>query len=255
MYGLFLKINDEQQAQWASIRLCISGGAALPVAVLQGFEQRFRVPLLEGDGPTECSPVTCVNPVEGEHKPGSVGLPIPQVSMCIMDEQGRQLADGEMGEVCVSGPNVMKGYLNQPEANAESFFGDWFRTGDLGYRDSDGYFFLVDRKKDMIIVNGMNVYPRMVEEALYRHPGIAEAAVIGEPHAKHGEIVVAHIVASQGVTLDSAAVRAYCREHLGAHESPRKIVFREALPKNAAGKILKRELRKQGELERGIDSR
>lgn len=255
MYGLFLKASAEQRAQWRSIRLCVSGGAALPVAVLQGFEARFQVPVVEGDGPTECSPVTCVNPVAGEHKPGSVGLPVPGVEMCIMDQRGCALADGETGEVCVRGPNVMKGYLNQPQANAESFFGAWFRTGDLGYRDADGYFFLVDRKKDMVIVNGMNVYPRMVEEALYRYPGIAEAAVVGEPHARHGEIVVAYVVAAADAVLDSGEIRAYCRQHLGQHEVPRKIVLRDALPKNAAGKILKRELRKHGELERGIDSR
>jgi long-chain acyl-CoA synthetase len=184
-----------------------------------------------------------------------VGLPLPGVQMRILDNHGEELAVGEMGEVCVRGPNVMKGYLNLPEANAESFFGDWFRTGDLGYCDEDGYFFLIDRKKDMIIVNGMNVYPRMVEEALYRHPAIAEAAVVGEPHATHGEIPVAHVVLQEGATLDSAELRAWCREHLGKHEVPRKVIVRAVLPKNAAGKILKRELRKEGELERGVESR
>ncbi len=255
MYALFLKLSEEQLPRWRSVRFCISGGAALPVAVLKGFEERFGLPVLEGDGPTECSPVTCVNPLDGERKPGSVGLPIPDVEMNILDEQGAELPDGEMGEVCVRGPNVMKGYLNLPEADAESFFGDWFRTGDLGYRDMDGYFFLIDRKKDMLIVNGMNVYPRMVEEALYRHPAIAEAAVVGEPHESHGEIPVAHVVPAEDAALAPAEVRAWCREQLGRHEVPRKVVIRDALPKNAAGKILKRELRKEGELERGVDSR
>jgi len=255
MYGLFLKLPEEQLKRWHSVRFCVSGGAALPVAVLRGFEERFLLPVLEGDGPTECGPVTCVNPLEGERKPGSVGLPIPDVEMRILDKEGAELADGEMGEVCVRGPNVMKGYLNLPEADAESFFGDWFRTGDLGYRDEEGYFFLVDRIKDMLIVNGMNVYPRMVEEALYRHPAIAEAAVVGEPHETHGEIPVAHVVLTEGAELESSEVRAWCREQLGRHEVPRKVVIRDALPKNAAGKILKRELRKEGELERGVDSR
>ena len=255
MYALFLKLPQEQLLRWRSVRFCVSGGAALPVAVLKGFEERFGVPVLEGDGPTECSPVTCVNPLDGERKPGSVGLPIPDVEMRILNERGTELPDGEMGEVCVRGPNVMKGYLNLPEADAESFFGDWFRTGDLGYRDADGYFFLIDRKKDMLIVNGMNVYPRMVEEALYRHPAIAEAAVVGEPHESHGEIPVAHVVPAEGAVLAPAEVRAWCREQLGRHEVPRKVVIRDALPKNAAGKILKRELRKEGELERGVDSR
>lgn len=255
MYALYLKLPDEQVNRWRSVRFCISGGAALPVAVFRGFEARFGLPVLEGDGPTECGPVTCVNPRDGERKPGSVGLPIPGVQMRILDDRGGELATGEVGEVCVSGPNVMKGYLNLPQANAESFFGSWFRTGDLGYRDEDGYFFLIDRKKDMIIVNGMNVYPRMVEEALYRHPAIAEAAVIGEPHAIHGEIPVAHVVLKEGGKTDSSEIRAWCREHLGKHEVPRKVLIRSALPKNAAGKILKRELRKEGELERGVDSR
>ncbi|MCP5113539.1 MAG: long-chain fatty acid--CoA ligase, partial [bacterium] len=227
----------------------------LPVAVLKDFEERFGLPVLEGDGPTECSPVTCVNPLDGERKPGSVGLPIPDVEMRILDDRGAELPDGETGEVCVRGPNVMKGYLNLPEADAESFFGDWFRTGDLGYRDVDGYFFLIDRKKDMLIVNGMNVYPRMVEETLYRHPAIAEAAVVGEPHESHGEIPVAHVVPAEDAALVPAEVRAWCREQLGRHEVPRKVVIRDALPKNAAGKILKRELRREGELECGAHRR
>jgi len=255
MYALYLRLPDEQVARWRSVRFCVSGGSALPVAVLEGFEKRFGVPVLEGDGPTECSPVTCVNPLHGERKPGSVGLPIPDVTMRILDDAGGELSNGELGEVCVRGPNVMKGYLNLPEANAETFFGDWLRTGDLGYRDDDGYFFLVDRIKDMIIVNGMNVYPRMVEEALYRHPAVAEAAVVGEPHDLHGEIPVAHVVLKEGQAVEASDIRTWCRGQLGAHEVPRKVMIRDALPRNAAGKILKRELRKGGEVERGVDSR
>ncbi len=253
MYALYLKLPDDQLARWKSVRFCVSGGSALPVAVLEGFEKRFGLPVLEGDGPTECSPVTCVNPLEGERKPGSVGLPIPDVAMRILDSEGVELPDGELGEVCVRGPNVMKGYLNLPEADLETFFGDWLRTGDLGYRDDDGYFFLVDRIKDMIIVNGMNVYPRMIEEILYRHPAIAEAAVVGEPHKLHGEIPVAHVVLKEGRSAEAGDIRAWCRGELGAHQVPRKVLIREALPRNAAGKVLKRELRKAGEVERGVD--
>ncbi len=255
MYALYLKLPQDQVARWSSVRFCVSGGSALPVAVLQGFERRFGLPVLEGDGPTECSPVTCVNPLNGERKPGSVGLPVPDVDMCILDGDGRELPNGELGEVCVRGPNVMKGYLNRPEADAETFFSEWLRTGDLGYRDDDGYFFLVDRIKDMLIVNGMNVYPRIVEEALYRHPAVAEAAVVGEPHDLHGEIPVAHVVLKEGQSADGAGLRAWCRGELGSHEVPRKVLIRDALPRNAAGKILKRELRKAGEVERGVDSR
>lgn len=252
MYNLISRLPEEQKEKWRSIRLGVAGGAAMPQQLLQNFEARFDFPIVEGDGPTECSPVTCVNPPQGPRKPGSVGLPVPDVKMAIMDNDGRPLPDGETGEICVSGPNVMQGYWNLPEATTEAFYGDWLRTGDLGYRDEDGYYFMVDRIKDMIIVNGMNVYPRMVEEVLYRHPDIREAAVVGEPHASHGEIVVAHIVLQEGAKIDAATVKSWCREHLGEHQRPRKILFRKELPKNATGKILKRELRREGEIERGV---
>ncbi len=253
MYNLLLRLPDEQLSHWRSIRVAISGGAALPAEVMRRFEARFGVPVLEGDGPTECSPVTSVNPLHGVRKPGSVGLAVPDVEIAAFDDAGSRLGADAVGEICVRGPNVMTGYWGLPEATAESFFGDWVRTGDIGYVDGDGYVFLVDRKKDMIIVNGMNVYPRMIEEVLYRLPGVIEAAVVGEPHESHGEIPVAHVVVAEGSDLDSGAVRAWCREHLGQHEVPRRVVFRPALPKNAAGKILKRELRREGELERGVD--
>jgi long-chain acyl-CoA synthetase len=253
MYSLLLRLDAEAVAEWRSIRFCVSGGAAMPKAVMAAFEERFAVPVLEGDGPTECSPVTCVNPLAAARKPGSVGLPIPGIEMRIAGPDGASLPDGVHGEVCVRGSNVMKGYWGLPEETHSSFFGDWFRTGDLGYRDADGYFYLVDRIKDLIITNGMNVYPRMIEEVLYRNPAVAEAAVVGEPHSLHGEIPVAFVVPKPDTALEVGALRAWCKEHLGRHEIPRRILLRETLPKNAAGKILKRELRRQGELERGVD--
>ena len=255
MYNVLLKLPVEAVAAWKTVRYGVSGGSAMPVDVMRRFEERFGIPVYEGDGPTECSPVTCVNPVGGTRKPASVGLPVPGVEIEIFDDGGAMLPRGETGEICVRGPNVMKGYWNLPEATAETFFGDWLRTGDVGYRDGDGYIFMVDRKKDMIIVNGMNVYPRMVEEVLHQHPDIADAAVVGEPHATHGEIPVAHVVAVEGKALSSSEVRTWCRERLGQHEVPRKVFFRDVLPRNAAGKVLKRELRNGGEIERGIDSR
>ena len=253
MYNLILRIDDEGAAKWRSIRFGVAGGAAMPVELLSRFEARFGFPILEGDGPTECSPVTCVNPLEGVRKPGSVGLPVPDVAIRILDDEGESLAAGEIGEICVRGPNVMQGYWGLPEATAETFTGDWLRTGDLGYLDQDGYIFMVDRKKDMVIVNGMNVYPRMIEEVLYQYPAILEAAVVGEPHGSHGEIVVAYVVAREGEALDDRELRAFCREHLGQHQMPRRFEVRDGLPKNATGKILKRELRRAGEIERGID--
>ncbi len=253
MYNLLLRLPDEQLPHWSSVRFGISGGSAMPVAVMRQFGERFGLPIYEGDGPTECSPVTCVNPIGKVTKPASVGLPVPNVEIEILDDKGKQLPVDEIGELCVRGANVMKGYWNLPQATAESFFGDWFRTGDLGYKDEDGYLFMVDRKKDMIIVNGMNVYPRMVEEVLYQHPQISEAAVVGEPSTRHGELPIAHVVLQPDAKTTAAEVRAYCLENLGRHQVPRKIVLRTSLPKNAAGKILKRELRREGELERGVD--
>jgi long-chain acyl-CoA synthetase len=259
LYAVLLRLDDAAVARWKSVRLCISGGAALPQAVMQAFEGRFGMPILEGDGPTECGPVTCVNPPEGPRKPGSVGPPLPGVEMRIADPDGNTLPDGEHGEVCVRGPSVMRGYWNLPEETAQSFHGDpagadaWFRTGDLGRRDADGWFYLVDRIKDLIISNGMNIYPRIIEEALVRHPAVAEAAVVGEPHRVHGEIAVAYVTAVSEQAIDGAALKEWCREHLGRHEVPRRIEVVDALPKNAAGKILKRELRRAGEIERGVD--
>jgi long-chain acyl-CoA synthetase len=247
-----LRLADEQVEQWGSVRIGVSGGAAMPVALMADFEERFRIPILEGDGPTECGPVTCVNPLVGERKPGSIGLPIPTVEIRILDEQGNAVADGTTGEVCVRGPSVMSGYLKRPEANREAFFGDWFRTGDLGYRDADGYVYLVDRLKDLIITNGMNVYPRVIEEVLHAHPEVAEAAVVGDPDPRHGEVPVAHLVLKAGASVNAEGLRAWCREHLGRHEVPRRLLIHDALPHNAAGKVLKRELRRTGEHERGV---
>ncbi len=254
LYAVLMRLDDDQVAQWRSVRLCISGGAALPQALMQAFEQRFQVPMLEGDGPTECGPVTAVNRPEGPRKPGSIGPPIPGVEMRIADPEGHWLPDGEHGEVCVRGPSVMRGYWNLPEDTAQSFFGDWFRTGDVGWRDADGCFYLVDRIKDLIISNGINVYPRIIEEMLVRHPSVAEAAVVGEPNRVHGEIPIAYVTSAPQQQADDAELKAWCRQHLGSHEIPRRIEVVDALPKNAAGKILKRELRRAGEVERGVEA-
>lgn len=253
LYAVLMRLGDDRVALWRSVRLCISGGAALPQALMQAFEQRFQVPMLEGDGPTECGPVTAVNRPEGPRKPGSIGPPIPGVEMRIADPEGRWLLDGEHGEVCVRSPSVMRGYWNLPEDTAQSFFGDWFRTGDVGWRDTDGCFYLVDRIKDLIISNGINVYPRIIEETLVRHPDVAEAAVVGEANRIHGEIPIAYVTSAPQQQADDAELKAWCRKHLGSHEIPRRIEVVDGLPKNAAGKILKRELRRAGEVERGVD--
>ncbi len=253
MFNVMLRLRDEFIPKFHSLKFAVSGGAAMPVEIMKQFEERFGKLIYEGDGPTECSPVTCVNPIHGRRKVGTVGLPIPGVAMKIMDESGQEIPRGTVGEICVQGPNVMKGYWNHPEETRAAFFGPWFRTGDLGTEDEDGYFSILDRKKDMVIVNGMNVYPRIIEEVLYRHPAIREAAVVGEPHKLHGEIPIGYVVCEEGNDLSAAQVKSFCQDHLGRHEIPRKIFFLESLPKNSAGKIHKRALRRQGEMERGID--
>ena len=253
MYSVLLRLKPDRVSQLDSLRVCVSGGAAMPVEVMQRFEVMFGKKVYEGDGPTECSPVTCVNPIGGVIKPGTVGLPVPNVEMRIVGDEGvASLPRGEVGEIAVRGPNVMKGYWNAPDATREVFRDGWLLTGDLGTEDEDGYFSIVDRKKDMIIVNGMNVYPRVIEEVLYRYPGLREAAVVGELHELHGEIPVAFVVMDESSQSVEGEVRAWCRQHLGRYQVPRKVVFMPELPKNAAGKVLKRQLRLHGEVERGV---
>ena len=198
MYTIFANLPDERKPDFSALRLAVSGGAALPVEVMERFERRYGIPIQEGDGPTECGPVTTVNPVGGIRKPGTIGVPIPTCEMRIVDDDGADLPTGEIGEIVVHGPSVTKGYWKLPEATSESFFGEWFRTGDLGNVDEDGYFAIVDRKKDLIIVNGMNVYPRQVEETIYRMPQVAEVAVVPEPERLHGEVPRAVIAPATG---------------------------------------------------------
>jgi len=255
MYIVLLQLPEEKTDCLKSLKYVISGGAAMPREVMAQFEERFGLAVYEGDGPTECSPVTSVNPIGGVRKPGSIGLPIRDVEMKIVDLEGNELPLNTIGEIIVRGPNVMKGYFNLPEETEESFFGEWFRTGDMGTKDEDGYFYIVDRIKDMIIVNGINVYPRHVEEVIYKHPAVAEAAVIGVPHRRSGETVKAYVVLRSGAEATGAEIRKFCLQHLGSFEVPRTVVITDKLPKSSTGKILKRELRKDGEVERGIDIR
>jgi long-chain acyl-CoA synthetase len=227
------------------IRIFISGSAPLPMQTLKEFEEKFKVPLIEGYGLSEASPVVSKNPLRGAHKAGSIGLPIPNVEMSVQDESGKLLGVGETGEICVRGGNVMMGYWNQPEETAKVFRDGWLLTGDVGHRDADGYYYITDRKKDMLIVNGINVYPREIEEVIYHFPGVREAAVIGVPDARRGEQPVAFVAAVEGQTLDEKALHEFIRTKLADYKVPKEIVILPALPKNATGKILKTELRKQ----------
>ncbi|MCI0533891.1 MAG: long-chain fatty acid--CoA ligase [Verrucomicrobiales bacterium] len=225
------------------LRLCISGAAPLPGEILKEFNEKFPIPLLEGYGLSEASPVCSMNPIHGPWKAGSIGVPVPNVEMSIQDDSGLLLAPGEVGEVCVRGGNVMQGYWKQPEETAKAIRHGWLLTGDVGYRDADGYFFITDRKKDMLLVNGINVYPREIEEILYRHPGVKEAAVVGRPDPRKGEQPVAFLAAKEGASLDEKSILQYVRENLADYKVPRRIVFLPSLPRNATGKILKTALR------------
>jgi long-chain acyl-CoA synthetase len=226
------------------LRVCISGGAALPAEILKEFTARFPIPLLEGYGLSEASPVVAFNPIHGPWKAGSIGVPIHDVEVSVQDETGKILKPGETGEICVRGENVMLGYWNQPQATAAAMRNDWLLTGDIGHIDADGYFFITDRKKDMLIVNGNNVYPREIEEVLYKFPGVKEVAVIGVPDARKGEQPLAFASAQEGIALDEGGMQRFAREQLADYKVPKRIVLLAALPRNATGKILKTELRK-----------
>jgi long-chain acyl-CoA synthetase len=224
-------------------RLCISGGAPLPPAVLEAFEAKYGVPIFEGYGPTECSPVLTVNPPRGVRKVGSVGPAIPRVELCVVDEADVPLPVGEVGEIVARGPNVMKGYLNRPKETAEALRGGWYHTGDLGRVDADGYYSIVDRKTDLILVGGLNVYPREIELALASHPAVAEVAVVGIPDPIRGETPRALVVFRDGQQTDPQELIQWCRQRLANYKVPRTITVVSHLPKTVTGKILKTELR------------
>jgi long-chain acyl-CoA synthetase len=226
-----------------SLRLCISGAAPLPKEVLKEFNERLPIPLLEGYGLSEASPVVSMNPIHGPWKGGSIGVPIPDVEMSVQDEQGRLLGPGEVGEVCVRGGNVMQGYWNQPDETAKVIRNGWLLTGDIGYYDSDGYYFITDRKKDMLLVNGINVYPREIEEVLYQFRGVKEAAVIGVADPRKGEQPLAFVAPKDGAALEERALLQFVKEKLADYKVPRRVVILPHLPRNATGKILKTSLR------------
>jgi long-chain acyl-CoA synthetase len=224
-------------------RFCVSGGAPLPPAVLEAFEARHGVPIYEGYGPTECSPVLTVNPPGGLRKVGSVGPALPDVEIRIVDPAGRSLPVDEVGEIAARGPNVMLGYLNKPAETAEAIRDGWYHTGDLGRMDEDGYVYIVDRKTDLILVGGLNVYPREVELVLERHPAVAEAAVFGARDPLRGESVTAHVIPRNGATVNAGELLQWCRQRLANYKLPRTIQVVEELPRTVTGKVLKSVLR------------
>ncbi len=242
MYGAMLHHPNRSDFDTSTLAVCVSGGSAMPVELMRGFEDAFRCKVLEGYGLSETSPVASFNHPDRERKAGSIGTPVEGVEMKVVDDDGAELSQGEVGEIAIRGRNLMKGYWNRPEETAEAVRDGWLHTGDMARIDEDGYFFIVDRKKDMIIRGGYNVYPREVEEVLYEHPDVREAAVIGIADDELGEEIGAAVALKQGAETTTDQLRDYVKEQVAAYKYPRRVWIVDELPKGPTGKILKREI-------------
>jgi long-chain acyl-CoA synthetase len=242
LYTAIVHHPDIAKYDLTSIHSCISGSAPLSAELEERFERLTRGSIVEGYGLSEASPVTHVNPLNGRKAKGSIGIPWPDTDSRIVNDAGEEVPPGEIGELAVKGPQVMKGYWNQPEETAAVLKDGWLHTGDLAYMDPEGYFYIVDRKKDVILASGFNVYPREIEEVLYTHPAVLEAVVVGVPDAYRGETVKAFIVLKPGMKAGEAELGEFCRERLAAYKVPRIYEFRDSLPKSTVGKILRRVL-------------
>ncbi|GLV50866.1 long-chain-fatty-acid--CoA ligase [Thermobispora bispora] len=240
-WAMLTAVHTGQASVPSALRTVVSGGASLPVEVLKDFKETFGLQILEGYGLSETSPVASFNQLGRPAKPGSIGTPIWGVEMKLVDADWNEVDD--VGEIAIRGHNVMKGYYKRPEATAEVMKDGWFRTGDIARRDEDGYYYIIDRAKDMIIRGGFNVYPREVEEVLMTHPAVSLAAVVGVPHESHGEEIKAFIIRKPGAEVTEEELIAWAKENMAAYKYPRIIEFRDSLPMTATGKILKRELR------------
>ncbi len=253
MYGVpsvyMLLLKTAEAGDLAGMRLLMSGGASLPQRVAEDFERKFGIEITEGYGLSEAAPVVATNP-QYRGKYLSIGLPVPGVETRIVDPQEEELAPGAVGELVVRGPNVMKEYLNLPAETAQALRGGWLHTGDLAYKDEEGYIFIVDRLKDMIITHGENIYPREIEEVLYTFPGVCEAAVIGVTEGLRGQAACAYIVMQDGFVLAKRALKNFLRGKLAPYKIPRDFIQVDSLPKNQAGKIMKRLLREQEQSQR-----
>jgi long-chain acyl-CoA synthetase len=254
MYVAMLNSAKADEADTSCLRLCVSGGSAMPGEVLRAFEEKFGCKILEGYGLSETSPVASFNHPDKERKVGSIGTPIAGVEMRCVDEDGKDVEQGEVGEIAIRGHNVMKGYWNKADATSESIKDGWFHTGDMAKVDEDGYFFIVDRKKELIIRGGYNVYPREVEEALYGHPAVQEAAVVGVPDDKMGEEVGAAVVLKPDQDVSVDELRDYVKGEVASYKYPRKVWIVDELPKGPTGKILKREVEVPEEVTSGSAS-
>jgi long-chain acyl-CoA synthetase len=245
MYTMMLSQLGEDIKDMSFLKYCASGASSLPVEVLQSFREKFKANIIEGYGLSECTVSVAKNPLKGKRKPGSVGLPFPGVSVKILDENGKELPEGKIGEIVVKGPNVMKGYLNNPEMTKKTIRNGWLYTGDLGYKDGEGYLYISDRKKEMYIRGGENVYPREIEEVLYHHPAVYECAVCGIPDDVFGQEGKAFIVLKCGYKQNKDELINFCKERLAHFKVPKYFVFMDEFPKTATGKILKRNLNLQ----------
>jgi long-chain acyl-CoA synthetase len=242
MYTALLHHPDREKHDASSLDLCVSGGSPLPVEVLHGFDEAFGAKVLEGYGLSETTGMGSFNLPDRERKPGSIGVPVGGTEMRCVDDDGNEVPQGEPGEIVMRGPFVMSGYWERDDATDEVMRDGWFHTGDVATIDEDGYFFIVDRKKDLIIRGGYNVYPRELEEAFYEHPAVREVAVLGVPHSSHGEEVAAAVALKDGAEATADELRAFMKERVAAYKYPRVIWFVEELPKGPTGKILKREI-------------
>jgi long-chain acyl-CoA synthetase len=242
MYAALLHHPDRDKYDVSSLNLCVSGGAPMPVEILRGFDEAFGAKILEGYGLSESTGMGTFNPPERERKPGSIGVPIGGTEIRLVDEDGNDVPAGEPGELVMRGPFVMSGYWEREDATEDVMRGGWFHTGDIATIDDDGYYFIVDRKKDLIIRGGYNVYPRELEEVLYEHPAVREAAVLGVPHDSLGEEVGAAIVLKEGESASAEDIRDYMKSRVAAYKYPRVVWFLDDLPKGPTGKILKREI-------------
>ncbi len=245
VFMALLQQKDLDKFDLSSIQFCLSGSAPIPAEVIKQFKKLAGAEIIEGYGLTEASPLTHLNPLIGKHKLGSIGLPISDTDACIVDmEVGTvTLKPGQIGELVIRGPQVMRGYWKRPDETASTLRNNWLYTGDIAYMDDDGYFFIVDRKKDLIISGGYNIYPREIDEVLHEHPKVNEAVAVGIPHHTRGEIIKAYVVVHPGETLTRAEVISFCREKLANYKIPKKVEFRDELPKTLVGKVLRRALR------------
>ena len=243
MYGAMLHHPAVSETDTSSLRTCVSGGSSLPGETLREFEETFKVSLLEGYGLSETSPVASFNMLDQPTKPGTIGRAIPGCEMKLIGEDGQAVGPGEgVGEIAIRGDNVMKGYWGKPEATEAAIPDGWFRTGDIASVDEDGYYTIVDRKKDLIIRGGMNIYPREIEEVLYTHPDVLECAVVSVPHPELGEDVGAAVSLREGASGDLEEIKQYVKDRVAAYKYPRTIWVLDELPKGPTGKILKREI-------------